>query len=766
VTSPGTLSSMPQRLLTLGALGGLAAGAGLWALGEARAADLCWAATTALVLAPSTWSVLRALGRRETGVDLIAILAMTGSLLLGEYLAGAIIAVMLRGGEALEDYAARRARRELAGLLERVPSQTHRREGDRIVTVPIEEVKRGDLLLIKPGEVLPTDGVLVSELAILDQSALTGESKPVEHHAGALLSSGASNTGAPFELRATATAATSTYAGIVRLVSAAESSKAPFVRLADRYATWFLGLTALLALGAWALSGQVERALAVLVVATPCPLIIAAPAAIIAGVSRAARYGVIVKGGGPLEALARMSQLLLDKTGTVTTAVPEVTSVERLGSLATDELLRLAASAEQVSVHPFAPVIVREAHSRNLTLSFPERAREEPGSGVEGTVEGRTVRLGQLEWVATSPDRPGALRSIATRTAVEGSSSVFVSVDGALEGAIILQDQIRPEAPRTLRELRKLGVAHIHMVTGDHPDVAELIGDAVGVDRVFAERTPAEKVEVLELVRREGTTAMVGDGMNDAPALALADVGIAMGARGAAAAAEAADVVLTGDRLDGLLNAVRIARRTRRIALESVVAGMALSLVAMGAAALGYLEPVYGAVLQELIDVAVILNALRALGGRDLASRGGASAQKLARELEAEHHELSQLIAELPALAARLDALEPAAAREELRRVANLLTGKLIPHEREEQETAYPLIARMMKDEDPTGPLIQTHHEIQRLTRLYGRLVDRLPSAGPGPEDLRDLRRALYGLHAILVLHFAQEEEVYSVLDE
>jgi heavy metal translocating P-type ATPase len=759
-------SAILERTLTVGALAGLVAGAVLRALGEPRSAELCWAATTLWVLVPSAWSALRAIGRRETGVDVIAILAMLGSLLLEEYLAGAIIAVMLRGGEALEDYAARRARRELKGLLERVPSQAHRREGDRLVTVPVGEVKPGDLLLVKPGDVIPTDGVLVSEVAILDQSALTGESKPVELRAGALLSSGASNTGAPFELRATAKAEASTYAGIIRLVNAAESSKAPFVRLADRYASWFLALTALIAGGAWALSGEVERALSVLVVATPCPLIIAAPAAIIAGVSRAARFGVIVKGGGPLEALARVSQLLLDKTGTVTTAVPKVTSVERLGVLSTEELLRLAASVEQVSVHPFAPVIVSEARSRGLEPSFPEAAREQPGAGVEGTVEGRTVRVGQLEWTAKGAPRPAPLRSIETRTAVEGSSSVFVSVDGALEGALILQDQIRPEAPRTLRELRKLGIARIHMVTGDHPDVAELIGDAVGVDRVFAERTPAEKVEVVELIRREGTTAMVGDGMNDAPALALADVGVAMGARGASAAAEAADVVLTGDRLDGLLNAIRIARRTRRVALESVIAGMALSLVAMGAAAFGYLKPVYGAVLQELIDVAVILNALRALGGRDLLSRSGPVEQKLARELEAEHRELASLIAELPALAARLDALEPGTARQELQRVSALLTGKLIPHEREEQETAYPVIARMMKDEDPTGPLIQTHHEIQRLTRLYARLVDRLPSDGPGPEDRRDLRRALYGLHAILVLHFAQEEEVYSVLDE
>jgi heavy metal translocating P-type ATPase len=725
-----------------------------------------WAITTVVVLARSLWSALRAMARRETGVDLIAIAAMLGSLLLHEYLAGAIIALMLTGGAALEEFAVRRARRELTNLLERVPTKAHRRRGSEVVTVPVEEVTVGEVLLVKPGEIVPTDGILVGESAILDQAALTGESKPVALHAGALLRSGASNTGGPFELRVTATAAESTYAGIIRLVSAAESSKAPFVRLADRYATWFLGVTAVFGFGAWAISGQVERALAVLVVATPCPLLLAAPAAIIAGISRAARYGVIVKGGGPLQTLASVSALLLDKTGTVTRSVPQVTSIERFGEYTADELLRLAASVEQVSVHPFAPVIVAEARSRGLSPAFPEAAHEQAGAGVEGTVDGKVVRLGQLDWVASHRDRPPAVRSLQARTVVEGSSSVFVSVDATLQGALILQDQIRPEAPRMLRELRKLGIKRIDMVAGDHPDVAELIGDAVGVDKVFAERTPAEKVEVVELVRREGPTAMVGDGMNDAPALALADVGIAMGARGAAAAAEAADVVLTGDRLDGLLNAIRIARRTQRIALESVLAGMGMSLVAMGAAALGYLKPVYGAVLQEVIDVIVILNALRALGGRDLRSRATPAGRQLARELEAEHRELEPLIAELPALAASLDTLPRLEAGNRLRRVSRLLNEKLVPHEREEQQTAYPLIARMMKGEDPTGPLIQTHHEIQRLTRLYSRLVDRLPSDGPEPQDLRDLRRALYGLHAILALHFAQEEEAYAVLDE
>jgi iron-sulfur cluster repair protein YtfE (RIC family) len=295
--------------------------------------------------------------------------------------------------------------------------------------------------------------------------------------------------------------------------------------------------------------------------------------------------------------------------------------------------------------------------------------------------------------------------------------------------------------------------------------VAELVGDAMGVDRVFAERTPEEKVEVVRLVRMEGVTAMVGDGINDAPALALADVGVAMGARGATAASEAADVVLTVDRLEGLVLATRIAKRTRRIALESVLVGMGLSLVAMAFAASGYISPVAGAVLQEGIDVLVILNALRALGGGGLTPPKLAEARGLAQGLAAAHRSLRPHVVELAALAARLDTLAPSEARTQLERVRDMLENELLPHEREEQETAYPVIGQMLKDEDPTGPLIQTHHEIRRLIRLYARLVARLPSAGPSPDDLRDLRRALYGLHAILSLHFAQEEELYVLLE-
>ena len=754
-----------EFVLLATALSGLAVGGISNLVGTTSLSRWAYGLSVAAVLIPTAVSTVRRLLNHEMGVDLIAVLAMTGALVLGEYLAGAILAVMLTGGTALERFAIARARRELSALVKRAPRTAHRRVGTDINDIRVDEVALGDLIVVKPGEVVPVDGIVSSGSAVLDESALSGESKPVKLEPGEPLRSGGTNAGGPFELRVTAPAAQSTYAGIIRLVRAAEESKAPFERLADRFALGFLALTLALAAFAWIAEGNVLRALSVLVVATPCPLILAAPAAIIAGVSRAAKHGIIVKGGGPLEMLARATVLLLDKTGTVTQARPQVVAVETFGRLSSDEVVQYAAAVEQVSVHPYAPAIVAEARSRSVDLSFPLDVREQMGTGIAGTVGGRRVAVGQLGYVVPNDTPTPATRSIELRTAVEGSSSVYVSADGSLAGVLILQDPIRPEASRALRSLRAAGIQRIHMVTGDHPDVAELVADALGVDRVFAERTPQEKVEVIRVVRTEGITVMVGDGINDAPALALADVGVAMGARGATAASVAADGVLTSDRLEGLLSATLIAKRTRRIALESVLIGMGLSLLAMAFAAAGYIAPAVGAVLQEGIDVLVILNALRALGGDASLTHKRPETQALAQGLASTHRALRPYVGDLAALAARLDTLSPGEARAQLERTREILEKELLPHEREEQQTAYPLLANMLGKEDPTGPLIQTHHEIHRLTRLFGRLVAQLPAEGPGAEDLRDLRRVLYGLHAILLLHFAQEEELYSLFE-
>jgi len=751
-------------MLPLLSLAGLGGGAVVHLAGQVTAAHACWDAATATVFLATAVRAVGALIHRGRGsVDVLAVLAMGGALLLREHFAGAVVAVMLTGGGALERVASARARRSLRALLERAPRTALRQRGETLDEVPLDDVQVGDTLLVQPGAVVPVDGLLEGGDAVLDTSALTGEARPVSLSTGARVQSGTTNGGGPFRLRATAPAAASSYAGILRLVREAEASRAPFVRMADHYATGFLLLSLGAAAVAWWAGGP-SRALAVLVVATPCPLLLAAPAALIAGVSRAARQGVLVKGGAPLEALARARVLLLDKTGTVTTARPRVLAVVPFGTWEVEGCLRLAAALEQVSLHPYAPALVDEARSRGLPLSFPTEVHEEMGRGIRGRVEGRDVQVGQRSWVAPGSS-DAALRALELRAAAEGSGAVYVAVDGRLAGAVLMQDPLRPEAPRALRALREEGFTRIHVVTGDHPDVAELVSDALGVDRVFAERSPAEKVEVLQRVRAEGPVVMVGDGINDAPALAQADVGVAMGARGASAASEAADVVLTADRLEGLVRARRIAKRTRAIAGQSAVGGMALSLIAMGLAGAGLLAPAAGALVQEGIDLLVLLNALRALGEGRSGRGPGPREHRLAAGLAAEHRALRPRVAALSELAAELDALEPGEALKRLRAVADELEQALLPHEMEEQRTAYPVLGRVFGREDPTGLLVQTHQEIRRRVRLFRRLTSQLPAEGPGAAELGDLRRALYGLHAILVLHFAQEEEVYSALE-
>ncbi len=601
--------------ILLAVLGAVIAGSLLWVSGNRALADMAWALAVVVAIVPLGISVARDLLHNETGVDLIALLAMAGSLVLTQYLAGAVIGLMLSGGQALERYASARARRELSSLLARAPRVVHRYEDGDLTSPDIGEVREGDLLLVKPGEVLPVDGVITSPLSVLDEAALTGEAMPVEHVAGDRVRSGAVNVGAPFDMRSLSTAEESTYAGIVRLVREAQSSKAPFVRLADRYALWFLPLTLVVAAVAWYVSGDPVRALAVLVVATPCPLILAAPVAIVAGISRAAHRGVIVKGGGALETLARVRTLVFDKTGTLTAGAPRVSTVEAFANLDSTELLRLAASLDQVSPHVFADGIVAAARDRHLELDFPVAVNEYPGKGIEGVVGGHRVALGQARWLLNGEPMTEAATVVRRRMAVEGSLAVFISVDGRFAGALIMVDPVRAETPEALRMLRQAGIKRIVLLSGDRKDVAHPVGETLGVDAVFAEHTPAQKVEAVRNERLSAVTVMVGDGVNDAPALAAADVGIAMGARGATASSEAADAVIVVDRLDRVAEAVLIARHARGIAVQSVMAGMGLSMFGMVLATIGLLPPVAGAFFQEAIDVAVILNALRALGG-------------------------------------------------------------------------------------------------------------------------------------------------------
>jgi heavy metal translocating P-type ATPase len=599
------------------ALAGLAAGGLLALAGLGGAANAAWAATTALMLVPLSWSVLRSLLARDVGVDAIALVAMAAALALGEYLAGAVVSLMLAGGNALEASAARRARRELTSLVERAPRVGHRRRRDEIEDVPVEELVVGDVVVVRTGEVVPVDGVVVSADAVVDESALTGESLPVSIPFGGAVRSGTANAASPFELRATRPAAESAYAALVRLVAAAEEQRAPFVRLADRYAAFFLPVTLIAAGLAWGLSGDSTRALAVLVVATPCPLILAAPIALISGVSRAARSGVVVKGGGVIERLGESRTVLLDKTGTLTLGTPEIEQIESLNGWEPDELLRVAASVDQLSAHSLAEALTRAARGRRLELRFPENVVEEPGRGIEGDVEARRVGVGSGAWLAERGydgfDRAGSLVD-----ARAGRANVMVGIDGTFEGVIVMADRIRGDAADAIDRLREAGITQLALVTGDAEDVAEQVGRAVGVDRVYADQSPEEKLDVVRALQSRpdcSPVVMVGDGINDAPALALADVGIAMGAAGATVSSETADAVIVVDRIDRVADAIRIGRRSLRIARQSVLWGIGLSLTAMAFAGFGAIPPVTGALLQEAIDVAVIANGLRALRG-------------------------------------------------------------------------------------------------------------------------------------------------------
>jgi heavy metal translocating P-type ATPase len=747
-------------------LGGLGAGAAAWLAGEATLAELLWGATTAVALAPLLWGVLRDLRSGRFGVDVIALLSMGGALLLGQHLAGAVVALMLSGGQVLEAFAAGRARRELAALVSRAPRLAHRHEDGAVADVALAEVRPGDRLLVKSGEVVPVDGVVAAGSALLDEAALTGEAVPVVRGEQERVKSGVVNAGPAFDLLATAGAEQSTYAAIVRLVEAAQAAKAPMVRLADRWALWFLPLTVAAAGGAWALSGDPVRALAVLVVATPCPLILAVPVAVIAGISRAARRGVLVKGGGALETLARGSVLVLDKTGTVSGGSPVVTEVVPFGAIPSDELLRLAASLDLASAHVLAQALVEAARGRGLRLSFPRHAEERLGTGIHGEVDGRRVAVGQATWVAGGALLPPPARRLQRRAAVEGLTAVLVAVDGAVAGALLLQDPLRTDAPGTVRALRRAGFGKVVLLTGDHREMAEIAAAALGVDSALAERSPEDKVAAVRALLPEGVVVMVGDGINDAAALAAADVGVAMGARGASASSEAADVVLVPDRLDRLVEALTIARRSHRIALQSVAAGMALSLLAMAAAALGALPPVAGALLQEGIDVAVILNALRALGDGKRRRRDDAEGARVGAVVRGEHRLLLPRLRELRQLADRLDRLPPAQAFAELREAERFLVHELLPHERREDLALYPVVERRLGGLDPTAPMSRAHLEIAHLVGRFERLLADLPPSGPGADDMPELRRLLYGLDALLHLHFAQEEESYLPLLE
>ncbi len=609
-----------SALLAAIAVTAIATGGVLHAAGQGDAGTWVLRIAVGLLAVDLTYEVARSvIVDRSLGVDTIALVAMVGALALDQELAGAVIGLMFTGGATLESFASRRARRELTALVERAPKTAQVRVGDTLREVPVAAVEIGDVLVVRTGEVVPVDGTITSSDAVVDTSTLSGEPLPETLTRGMPVLSGTANAGPPFDLRADQLASDSAYSALVRLVEKAQTQQAPLMRMADRYAGFFLPITLVTAGAAWAYSGDPVRGLAVVVVATPCPLILAAPIALVSGLSRAARRGVIVKGAGAIESLGEARTVLFDKTGTVTVGTPDVREVVATAAIDTADVLRLAASLDRLSAHVLGRALAAAADEDGLELTMPTDVSEDPGQGIAGTIDGQRVLVGSRSFLREAGvPQPELSAATSATTRGSGEAHVLVAVDGHLVGVIVMEDVLRPDALTIVERLRAEGVLHVAMVTGDRRTVADRIGRDLGVDRVYSEQSPADKLEVVRRLQADPSlrpVIMVGDGINDAPALALADLGIAMGAAGATVSSETADAVITIDRIDRVADAVHIGRRSMQIARQSVLVGMGLSIAAMGVAAAGYLPPVAGALFQEVVDVAVILNALRALRG-------------------------------------------------------------------------------------------------------------------------------------------------------
>lgn len=590
-----------------------------------------WLATLLIGSVPPAFRMLKDLWRRHFGVDIIAITAIAASLLFGQYLAGTVIVLMLSGGEALEAYALQRARKELTALLSHMPSLAHLKAADGLKDIPISELKAGDVFVVKPGEVVPADGLILAGRSDVNESAITGESVPVEKRAGRQLYSGSVNQDGALEIRALRASGESTYEKIIKLVRQASESRAPVMRLADRYSIWFTAITFILAFLAWQLSHDPIRLLAVLVVATPCPLILATPIAIMSGVSRAASRGIIVKSGGALEKLAEVKAFIFDKTGTLTLGTPEVSDIVAFTSaILTPHLMRgrdplkisadnkqnvlnIAASLDQLSGHILAKSLRIYAVEKDIKLEYPTDFQETFGDGVSGNILGQKYLFGKLTFLQKLGVRFSAENlKEHEQFQKQGKIAVYLAGNGQLLGAILFADIARPEIKSLFREMKTLGLDKIVMLTGDKKDVADIVAGQLGLSDIHAECLPEEKVaEVKDHKKQFGSVCMVGDGVNDAPALAAADVGIAIGGHGNTASSESGDIVITSGDLSRVGQALKISKMTLRIAKQSIFVGIGVSVLLMIIAALGHIQPVYGALIQEALDVVVILNALR-----------------------------------------------------------------------------------------------------------------------------------------------------------
>ena len=543
------------------------------------------------------------------GVDVLAATAIVTAVLLGEYWAGMVVVLMLTGGEALEDYAEKRAKTELTSLIERKPLIARLLKGKKREEVPVEKIQVKDKIVVLPGEVIPVDGTIYEGESSVDESSLTGESMPVRVQPGSVVLSGSVNTDGELTIEATQTAENSQYEQIIKLVQSANASKAPFVRMADRFAVPFTIVSFLIAGSAWAVSGDPVRFLQVLVVATPCPLILAAPIALISGMSRAAKNGIIVRTGSAMERLAELQTIAFDKTGTLTIGLPQVAKVQTAKGFKKDDVISYAATIEQSSSHILAQAVVNHAEDKSITIRKAKHIRETAGHGVVGRIDGKSVAVGRLSFLdSIGVDVPKKLIDEKVN-----ETTAYVAYDDAFAGSITFTDKIRPEAKSMLERLKAAGVKHTLMVTGDSSAVAQKIAKKLGIEQVEADCLPGDKIIALERVPHK-PVGFVGDGVNDAPVLTSSDVGIALGARGSTAASESADIVIMQDDISRVADSVEIAQRTFAIARQSIIIGIVISIGLMAVFWTGRFSPLAGAFLQEVVDIIVIINALRAHG--------------------------------------------------------------------------------------------------------------------------------------------------------
>lgn len=561
--------------------------------------------TAIISVLPLAWGMVNAFRDGSYGLDILALTAIVTSVVLHEYWAGILVVLMLTGGEALEDYAERRAQKELSSLLSQKPTKAHLLKGNKFIDISVGEVKVGDRLQLLPGEVVPVDAEIVEGTSSFDESSLTGESLPVLKEVGGVLLSGSLNTEGVVIIRALHTAKDSQYEQIIKLVKSAAASQSPFVRMADRYSVPFTGVAFLLAGLVWAATGDAGRFLEVIIVATPCPLLLGAPIALISGMSRSAKHGIIVKTGSALERLANTETFAFDKTGTLTKGVPTLKDIKTFNKFSKSEVLMAAATLESNSNHILAKAIVAEA-LKNGKIAPAKQVKEFSGRGLSGRTKGMTILVGRSNYLQDEGVGVPA-KSIATQTAT------YVAINGQLAGVITFVDEVRGESKTMLERLRKLGIKHTLMVTGDNKTTAANVAKQLGIEKVVADCLPGDKIRAIEDIK-DRPVAFVGDGVNDAPVLTSSDVGIALGARGNTAASESADIVIMTDDINKVATSLEIAKRTFTIARQSILLGIFISFGLMAVFATGKFKPVQGAVLQEFVDVAVILNALRAHG--------------------------------------------------------------------------------------------------------------------------------------------------------